>query len=1098
MFSKKREGAGVMFFVRRSPDWEAGEQGSRGRGRGAGGRRKGGVYWFLSLAPCALAPLLLLLPAKARSQILPDRTLGSENSVATPELINNIESQRISGGATRGSSLFHSFQEFSIEAGRGAYFANPAGIENILTRVTGSNPSTILGTLGVLGEANLFLLNPNGIVFGAEARLDLRGSFLGTTANSVLFQEGFEFGATNPEAPPLLAVNIPIGLRFRDNPAAIVNQSNALDSNGNIVGLQVLPGETLALVGGDIHLDGGSIQAAGGRIELGGLSRAGTVSILGDSNPNSVGQPSPPVPDQTNNPNQTNNQNSLTLDYPADVERADVALTNEGFISAAGEGGNIIVEARNLTLAQESIILAGVDSNQASDLASDLDGNNELPADRAGDIDLNAMGSIALTEGSTIANIVQPNSTGNGGNINVTAGGSVSLAGASQFTASTFGRGNAGNIAIAAGDTISFDGSSDDGLFSSGVFSRVNRSAIGNGGDITLTANSAIVSNGGQLNASSFGEGDAGNIAIDANNTVTVQGANSRASSILELGAVGNGGDITISSGSLTVRDGGQLRVDTAGQGNGGNLKIVARGNVSFDGDPTGAFGRVDLGGIGRGGNIEIEASSLSVSNDAQLQVLTLAEGDAGNVSITASDRVSLDDGRILSQVFLSAIGNGGNIAISTGSFSATNSGSLNAVSEGLGNGGSIAIVARDSVTFDNFNARSNIFRGAIGDGGDISISTGSLLVSNGAELRANTSGEGSAGRINIVADSVVEFDSSNAFSSVNPGAVGNGNNINIATKMLTVRNGALTASSAGNGSSGNIDVRADSIRLENAAFLGAETRQGEGNINLRSRDILLRQNSKITTSAFGEAAGGNIAIDADNLVALENSDIRANAEESFGGRVIVNAEGIFGTQFRDRPTLQSDITATSQLGPEFSGTVEINTPDVDPSSGLIQFPTRVVDPEELIAQNPCEQGVESAFIITGRGGLPPNPNQTLEGDLLDIDLVEPAPLESYEFSVLSYELSGLSFELGNIPRVSSMLALESFEFSVLNFDLEERANNSNLVTQNSNLKTQNSQITPARGWIRNDRGEVVLTADDPTGRTAQRQNLPYLVCRGL
>ncbi|NER35907.1 MAG: S-layer family protein [Oscillatoria sp. SIO1A7] len=1078
-----------MFFVglagERSPSQEA--EGQRGWGRVGGvgrvGRAQESSTHTSHTSHTSHTPLLLLLaissvllPAKARSQILPDRTLGSENSVATPELINNIESQRISGGATRGSSLFHSFQEFSIEAGRGAYFTNPAGIENILTRVTGSNPSTILGTLGVLGQANLFLLNPNGIVFGAQARLDLRGSFLGTSANSLLFQEGFEFSATNPEAPPLLVVNIPIGLRFRDNPAAIVNQSNALDSNGDIVGLQILPGETLALVGGDIHLDGGSIQAVGGRIELGGLSSAGTVSIFGDS----VGQASPPVPNQTNNPDQNPDsvgqvspplpdQNFLRLDYPADVERADVALTNEGFVSAAGEGGNIIVQARNFNLAQESILLAGVDSNLASDLAADLDENNGLPADRAGDIDINATGSIALTEGSSIANIVQPNSTGNGGNIKVTAGGSVSLAGASQFITSTFGRGNAGNVAIAAGETISFDGSSEDGLFSSGAFSSVNRSAIGNGGDITLTANSAIVSNGGQLSTnsfgegdagnisltansaivsnggqlstSSFGEGDAGNIAIAANNTVTFEGTNSRASSILDFGGVGNGGDITISTGSLTVRDGGQLRVDTAGQGNGGNLKIVARGNVSFDGNPTGAFGRVDLGGIGRGGNIEIEASSLSVSNEAQLQVLTLAEGDAGNITITTSDRVSLNDGSILSQVLFSGVGNGGSIAISTGSFSAIDGGRLSAVSAGVGN----------------------------------------------------------AGSINIVARSRVDFDGSNALSSASQEAVGNANDINIATKLLTVRNGAaLIASSEGDGASGNIQVRADSIRLENEAFLGAETRQGEGNINLRSRDILLRQNSNITTSAFGEAAGGNIAIDAENLAALENSDIRANSEESFGGRVIVNAEGIFGTQFRDLPTLQSDITATSQLGPEFSGTVEINTPDVDPSSGLIQFPTRVVDPEELIAQNPCEQGVESAFIITGRGGLPPNPNQTLEGDLLDIDLVEPAPLESYEFSVLSYEFSVLSFELGNIPRVSSMLALESFEFSVFNFELEERANNSNLVTQNSNPKTENYQITPARGWIRNDRGEVVLTADDPTGRTAQRQNFSYPICGGL
>ena len=108
----------------------------------------------------------------------PHRTLGNENSRTVFDTINNLPSDRIEGGATRGVNFFHSFREFNVGEGRGAYFANPNGIANIFTRVTGGNPSNILGTLGVQGNANLFLLNPKGIVFGSNARLDLRGSFL--------------------------------------------------------------------------------------------------------------------------------------------------------------------------------------------------------------------------------------------------------------------------------------------------------------------------------------------------------------------------------------------------------------------------------------------------------------------------------------------------------------------------------------------------------------------------------------------------------------------------------------------------------------------------------------------------------------------------------------------------------------------------------------------------------------------------------------------------------------------------------------------------------------------------------------------------------
>jgi filamentous hemagglutinin family protein len=107
-----------------------------------------------------------------------------------------------------------------VGEGRGTYFANPIGIENILTRVTGGNSSNILGKLGVLGGANLFLLNPNGILFGANSSLDIQGSFLASTASSFTFPDGSEFRATNPQVPPLLTISVPLGLQYGSNPGA--------------------------------------------------------------------------------------------------------------------------------------------------------------------------------------------------------------------------------------------------------------------------------------------------------------------------------------------------------------------------------------------------------------------------------------------------------------------------------------------------------------------------------------------------------------------------------------------------------------------------------------------------------------------------------------------------------------------------------------------------------------------------------------------------------------------------------------------------------------------------------------------------------------
>ncbi|MEO1299983.1 MAG: filamentous hemagglutinin N-terminal domain-containing protein, partial [Cyanobacteria bacterium J06636_16] len=127
-------------------------------------------------------PLLVKVPVWAQSEVIPDDTLGVESSVVT-EL--DVLNQQIEGGAIRGGTLFHSFSEFNVSEGHGVYFANPIDVESILTRVTGSNPSHILGTLGVAGPADLFLLNPNGIVFGENASLDVSGSFFASTATEI-------------------------------------------------------------------------------------------------------------------------------------------------------------------------------------------------------------------------------------------------------------------------------------------------------------------------------------------------------------------------------------------------------------------------------------------------------------------------------------------------------------------------------------------------------------------------------------------------------------------------------------------------------------------------------------------------------------------------------------------------------------------------------------------------------------------------------------------------------------------------------------------------------------------------------------------------
>lgn len=209
------------------------------------------------------AGLIVSLGVPASAQIIPDDTLGRESSHITPARLRGQRGDRLEGGAIRGEALFHSFLEFNVAENRAAYFANPAGVEAIFSRVTGTNPSEILGRLGVLGRADLYLLNPNGIMFGPNASLDIRGSFVATTADAFEFADGSSFSATDPEMPPLLTVNVKPGLQYgapvgaNDSNAAasghspLPNNARILTSQGNLA-----VGETLTLAADVLDLTG--------------------------------------------------------------------------------------------------------------------------------------------------------------------------------------------------------------------------------------------------------------------------------------------------------------------------------------------------------------------------------------------------------------------------------------------------------------------------------------------------------------------------------------------------------------------------------------------------------------------------------------------------------------------------------------------------------------------------------------------------------------------------------------------------------------------------------------------------------------------------
>ena len=292
-----------------------------------------------------LAIILWFCSEKVGAQILPDDSLNTQVN-------QNNGIAEITGGQTRGNNQFHSFQQFSLPSGNEAFFNNSNNIANIFSRVTGGNLSNIDGLIRANGGANLYLINPAGIIFGKNASLDIGGSFLGSTADSILFPDGVEFSANDPQAQPLLSINAPIGLNLGDNPGQIINRSVAGGLVENLefvrpkftieqtpIGLQVKPGNNLSLIGGDVRLENGNIYAPSGKVELGGLEEAGIVSISENG----------------------------SLNFPEDKARSNLSLTNfqqlefGSIVNVAGEdGGSIKVHGRNLELSGRSFFFAGI------------------------------------------------------------------------------------------------------------------------------------------------------------------------------------------------------------------------------------------------------------------------------------------------------------------------------------------------------------------------------------------------------------------------------------------------------------------------------------------------------------------------------------------------------------------------------------------------------------------------------------------------------------------------------------------------------------------------------------------------------------------
>lgn len=704
-------------------------------------------------------PLTLVLVgitiSPTNAQLIPDQSLNQESSSVSPQVVNGLPSDVIQGGAIRGSNLFHSFDKLNVIRNRGAYFANPINIKNIISRVTGENKSNISGNLGVLGSANLFLMNPNGIIFGPGGKLDINGSFLATTADTLLFSNNFEFNAIRQKLPSI-EIGFPSGLKF-DSPATSIEVNgigHTLENNpaiGNVsipskgaglsnTGLRSKPNQTVALIGGNIHFNGGIVTSPEGYIKIGSVE-------LGEVTFNST-------------------SNNWDFNYKDSIGFGDIQFINSSLLDASGlEKGDIHVQGKQLTISDGSFFLiqnqgllpAGNIKIDATDTINILGSTVEMPAStlQAG------AGIISETIQGEAADIFI-----NSPNLFLTNGGFV--------ISSILLEGQGADINLNIPKLLKVSGPSQQ--FPLTNFTSITNFSLSNSqsGNTTVSTQNLVVEDGASLSTLSIGNSEGGDLIINASESIDILGFNpvSGLSSQLVTSTVGIGtaGDLLINTKRLNIFNGAFVGSVTVGEGPSGVVKINASEFIDIK---------------GRGFNNFIPSS---ISSSANVQIAEIAEAF---------------------QIPLSPTGDSKSISVSTNNLRIRDGGQIAVSNDGSGDAGNLNIFA-NSIHIENSGAISARTNG--GNGGNIQVFTNSLLLRNSI-LSASAMGDGAGGNITINADLVVALDKSN-FSANAQNAQGGNVRIDATGIILSPDSKVTATSQLGPQFDGSVEVDAEITNL--------------------------------------------------------------------------------------------------------------------------------------------------------------------------------------------------------------------------------------------------------------------------------------------
>jgi filamentous hemagglutinin family protein len=734
-----------------------------------------------------------------------DGSMGPAATLSGPNFIIPA-----SMGTQVGGNLFHSFGQFNLLNGETANFTatgSTAPIGNIIARVTGGSASSIDGTIeSSITGANLFLLNPSGVMFGANAKVDVTGAFTTGTPDYVKMADGVGRFDTSLGGHDVLT-------------SAAVSAFGFLGSTPQPVqfgpsNITLATGSNFTVIGGAITLDGATLTAPAGNVSFFSANSSGELAF------------DPASPSAHFNTSTLSSFGNVTLQNSSKVaidsaqgggsvmiRGGALVMQNASSITSINSGnsagGAISVTGDSFQLTSSSTIATealsgggGGNINLTFSGAAILNAQGTLSANTLG---AGAGGQVALQAGSLsvdgvgtqISSESKSGAAGDSGIVSVKAIEAISVTNGGIITADTSSSGSAGAVSVQA-DSLTIDGSGATGLFT-GISSSCNQGATADamGGLVSIDVVQALsISGGGAISASTFSAGNAGDIHILAG-SLTIDGRIDGSSSVAsftgiasdcEKNSLGNGGNISLNvDDDIEIMNGGTINADTAAFGHAGAITVAQAGSLDIDG--AGAIGQFtgissvsDAGATGAGGTMSLNiTSAITIEGTGAIEADTFSSGAAGEISLRAGSMTidgSIDPNGltgISSNADPSSSNTGGDVMVNiTNDLICTGGGGIDSQAFATGHGGEVSVTVGGNLSLtDGGYVDADTY--AAGNGGTLAVSAQSIFID----------GAGSAG---MGFSTGVNSDSSAYY---NADATGNGGSVNVtAYQSLNMING--------------------------------------------------------------------------------------------------------------------------------------------------------------------------------------------------------------------------------------------------------------------------------------------------------------------